>query len=245
MNIKKTFIIIIFLFLLLVLGLLFIKKPVSAPQSDIKKDEVIGIEVIYIDNTNNQQLKVVYNNTLNTATIYPNETNQVVFNATTSGSGARYENLKQGLILWNKGDDVSLYLNDSPIFTGTDINKKVNEPVSENDNSKILGSWTWQETVLSNKEKIIPKDKNLFSITFEKDGNISGKTDCNGFGGTYSNTDVVLSFGPLVSTLMYCEGSQETEFTSYLSKTVNYSIQDDNELKLLTSDNETIILKRK
>lgn len=245
MNIKKTVIIIIVLVALLFVGLSFIKKPINSPETNIKEEETVGIEVVYIDNINNQQLKVVYNNTLNTATIYPNENNQVVFTATTSGSGARYENSNQGLILWNKGYDVSLYLNDSLIFTGTDISKKNEDNISENSDSKILGSWAWEETVLSNKEKITPKNKDVFSITFKDDGNVSGKTDCNGFGGTYSNTDVVLTFGPFASTLMYCEGSQELEFTSYLGKTINYSIQNNSELKLITADNEILIFKRK
>ena len=52
-----------------------------------------------------------------------------------------------------------------------------------------------------------------FTVTFNPDGIVSGKTDCNGFGGIYgTENDGIIHMGPLMSTLMYCENSQEHVF---------------------------------
>ena len=104
--------------LALLIALSFSKNPVQSPVIEEKFNQIIGEAYIYINPSTKQELKVYYNESDNTATLYPNENNQVIFNSTTSGSGARYTNDEQGLILWNKGDEISLYLNDSLIFNG-------------------------------------------------------------------------------------------------------------------------------
>ena len=76
------------------------------------------IETIYQSYENGQELKVIYNNQNNTAKIYAGEPDEIVFTLTTSASGAKYENTERGTVLWSKGDDVVLYLNESPIFIG-------------------------------------------------------------------------------------------------------------------------------
>jgi membrane-bound inhibitor of C-type lysozyme len=120
MKIKKTIILIALLTIVFSAALYFSKKPAQSPVVDQENNsQVVGEIYTYVNASTSQELKVSYDNTNNTAIIYPNEVNKVVFNATTTGSGARYSNDEQGLILWNKGDDVSLYLNDSLIFTGT------------------------------------------------------------------------------------------------------------------------------
>lgn len=48
------------------------------------------------------------------------------------------------------------------------------------------------------------------SIKFE-DGQMSGNMGCNGFGGEYELKGNTLTFGPVMSTLMFCEGISDQE----------------------------------
>jgi len=131
MKIKKLIFQILLLLVVLGVALYFAKIPVQSPVLDEQNNiEVVGEIYTYTNASTSQQLKVSYDNTNDTATIYPDEMNRVVFNATTTGSGARYANDEQGLILWNKGDEVSLYLNDSLIFTGITPSKSIEEATS-------------------------------------------------------------------------------------------------------------------
>ncbi|RYE42564.1 MAG: META domain-containing protein, partial [Sphingobacteriales bacterium] len=52
------------------------------------------------------------------------------------------------------------------------------------------------------------------TAAFKEDGSVSGKSFCNGFGGSYTLQGDSLKFGPLMGTKMYCEqvGSAETNF---------------------------------
>lgn len=120
---KKQLILVVLLLVILAIVLYFSKKPAQSPVVDQQNNiQVVGEIYTYTNASTSQELRVSYDNTNNTAIIYPDEVNRVVFNATTTGSGARYTNDEQGLILWNKGDELSLYLNDSLIFTGTTEN---------------------------------------------------------------------------------------------------------------------------
>jgi heat shock protein HslJ len=77
--------------------------------------------------------------------------------------------------------------------------------------TNLSGTYVWIETVKENRT-IVPKAPGVFSITFT-DGTVNGTTDCNGFSGSYSEENGVLSIGSLGMTKMFCEGSQEMEYT--------------------------------
>ncbi|MDQ5901662.1 MAG: hypothetical protein QG580_377, partial [Patescibacteria group bacterium] len=85
-----------------------------------------------------------------------------------------------------------------------------------------------------------------FSISFTKDGNVSGTTDCNGFSGTYTlSGEGVLTFGPIASTIMFCEGSQEQIFLNYLSTEQRVFFDEAGNLVLLLPyDSGSIIFKK-
>jgi heat shock protein HslJ len=93
-----------------------------------------------------------------------------------------------------------------------------------------MKSWTW---VSATEEGITstPKQSDRFTLTF-KDGQVSVTTDCNGMGGTYTAEGNKLTFGPMMSTLMYCEGSQEGEFGSMLGKVRAYAFTGKGTLEL-------------
>jgi heat shock protein HslJ len=107
----------------------------------------------------------------------------------------------------------------------------------------IIGhTWSWERTVMNDDSIIIPKNQNKFTIEFSRDGNVMGKTDCNSFSGTYQiGSDGIINFGPLASTKMYCEGSEETLFTGAISKVKNYSV-DTVGNKLLMYFNEGLMI---
>lgn len=267
MKIKKIIILIAVLFIVLLAALYFSKKPVQPPiVVEDQNDQIVGNVYTYTNSENGQELKVSYDNTNNTATIYPEGLEKVVFNATTTGSGARYVN-EQGLILWNKGDDVSLFLNDSLIFTGTtnvidtenvtsntdststtskkDVNDTKNDTNNPKNNTVLIGNtWVWKETISSNGQKITPKQVGRFTLTF-KDGQVSGTTDCNSFGGSYESVNSNLKFGSMMSTMMACMNSQEAEYNQMINKISTYSLDEKGNLICRMSDSGLMIFEKK
>lgn len=89
-------------------------------------------------------------------------------------------------------------------------------------------TWVWTETISNGDTSIVPKKAGAFSLVLSE-GKVTGKTDCNSFFGSYQiGSDGKISFGPLGSTKMFCEGSQETEFTGVIELTSNYTLNNGN-----------------
>lgn len=82
--------------------------------------------------------------------------------------------------------------------------------------------WRWISAQYNDGTKIVPKtDK--FVLTFKPDGTFSASTDCNGMGGNYkAGADKTITFSNMMSTLMFCEGSQEMEFRKILEGANSY-----------------------
>ena len=116
-----------------------------------------------------------------------------------------------------------------------------NKLVEINSISQITGrEWKWVSTQLNNKI-ITPNKLGVFSITF-KDGNISGKTDCNSFSGQYKIEDSKLTFSPFSATMMFCENSQESVFEQSLADTESYSFSKENNLILKLKLNKGLMV---
>lgn len=99
-------------------------------------------------------------------------------------------------------------------------------------------TWVWQKTVMIDGTTVTPNKSGMFTLTFGADGNLSGKTDCNGFFGSYTfGSDGFIKFGPFGMTLMYCDGSQEAVFSSAIGNTDRYRIDGSGNLQLLLSGN--------
>ena len=104
--------------------------------------------------------------------------------------------------------------------------------------------WKWASTQMNNDTVVFPKKKNAFTLTFKEDGSISGKTDCNSFFGQYKVADNKLSFDRFGSTLMFCEGSQESVFMKALNEIESYFIDKNNNLILqIKFDSGSMIFK--
>lgn len=91
--------------------------------------------------------------------------------------------------------------------------------------------WRW---VKSDYEAVSskPTKPEAFSLTFLDDGTVRITTDCNTMSGQYTTDKNTLVLSQLISTLMYCEDSQENEFSGMLSKTTSYSFSTKGELLL-------------
>ncbi|HBD24520.1 MAG: hypothetical protein A2566_03800 [Candidatus Zambryskibacteria bacterium RIFOXYD1_FULL_40_13] len=93
-----------------------------------------------------------------------------------------------------------------------------------------MNVWRWISTKYSDGREVKPNGTKPFSLTMEKDKTFSVSTDCNGVGGEYIVKDKQISFTKMVSTLMYCENSQESEFTQMLGEAQSYQFTSKGEL---------------
>jgi heat shock protein HslJ len=104
----------------------------------------------------------------------------------------------------------------------------------EADPSKMtltMKKWAWVSALYNDGRTITPKN-DKFSITFSADGTFSASTDCNGIGGDYTAKSGTISMTNMVSTLMFCEGSQEDEFRKLLTNASGYHFTPRGELIL-------------
>lgn len=90
--------------------------------------------------------------------------------------------------------------------------------------TEVLGgtSWYWEKSEYANDTEVEPTDKTKFKLTFKTDGSFESSTDCNSLSGNYYVAGSELKFGSMVSTLMFCEGSIETEYIKGLKEIYTY-----------------------
>ena len=68
------------------------------------------------------------------------------------------------------------------------------------------------------------------SLAFGSDGKVSGNMGCNGFSGDYTQAGNTLTFGPIMRTLMACEGQrmeQEDAAMQVLVDTATFTLDGD------------------
>lgn len=107
-----------------------------------------------------------------------------------------------------------------------------------------MKTWTWIKTVYNDDTVITPRLTDKFNLTF-KNNTFSATTDCNGVGGEYKETNnKQITFTKMMSTLMFCEGSQEAEFSKGLSEVSSYHFTSKGELILeIKMDSGTMIFR--
>jgi|GEM_PF-1301994 len=91
--------------------------------------------------------------------------------------------------------------------------------------SLVGKTWMWTHTTYADGHMLTPKTPNRFGLTFGADGHVSITTDCNSMGGAYAVRGSTMTFSEMISTLMYCEGSQESDFSAMLGQVVSFAIQ--------------------
>ncbi len=116
------------------------------------------------------------------------------------------------------------------------IGEWVKDFEGEADVSKMnlnMKTWIWVKAEYSDGKVVTPLAKKPFTLTFKNDKTFSAATDCNGVGGEYTVNGNKITFNKMMSTLMYCEGSQEAEFTKMLNETQSFLFTPKGELVLV------------
>lgn len=107
-----------------------------------------------------------------------------------------------------------------------------------------MKKWVWVKTQMNDGKVTTPKKADAFTITFTKDGKVSLGTDCNTIGGTYTTNGNKLAFSQMMSTMMYCDGSQEGDFSQAIENVASYLFTSKGELILeIKMDSGTMIFK--
>ncbi|MCX6753021.1 MAG: META domain-containing protein [Candidatus Nomurabacteria bacterium] len=107
-----------------------------------------------------------------------------------------------------------------------------------------MKTWNWINTIYRDGKIIKPIKENIFSITFKKDNTFSVTTDCNSAGGEYLLNGNKIIFNNMMSTMMYCDGSQEGDFIKMLNETQSYMFTSKGELIFnLKPDTGSIVFK--
>ncbi len=89
-------------------------------------------------------------------------------------------------------------------------------------------TWVATELVVDGSA-VAPIEGTVITANFE-DGGVSGIASCNNYFGSYTVDGDSLTFGPLGSTLMACEGpiqDQETAYLTLLSQVDAYAVDGD------------------
>ena len=86
------------------------------------------------------------------------------------------------------------------------------------------------------------------SIEFKSGGPMSGNVGCNSFGGDYEVKGDTITFGPVMSTMMFCEGpvgNQEMGTLAVFQESAKFVLDGDT-LTITSADgNSVIVLARK
>lgn len=85
-----------------------------------------------------------------------------------------------------------------------------------------MHTWTWIRTNYNNDTQVTPVKASVFTLAFRDDGSWTATTDCNSLRGSYELTENRITFGPVMSTRMHCEGSQEGVFIKMLEQFRSY-----------------------
>ena len=104
---------------------------------------------------------------------------------------------------------------------------------------------TWKLVSYGPPAKPAPAEADVdTSIEFGSDGTLNGNVGCNGFGGDYKVEGDMITFGSIVSTMMFCEGpagDQELGTLAVLRESANY-VLDGDMLTITSGDGSAVIV---
>jgi heat shock protein HslJ len=215
------------------------EESVSMPEAlDIVPESEIVPETVTFYSASDEKATALF--THNDVTLTTESLGTITLTLNESSAGGLYTDENTAMTLWDRGDKITLWKGEEVLYEGYGEDDSV-EP-AEN----LAGTtWVWEKTEASGAGSSAPKRPSTFSLTFESDGTLRGVTDCNSFSGTYTLTKGdTLTFGPLLSTKMYCEGSQEIEFTTALGVVETFKITHDGSLVLFMRNEEGAITLR-
>lgn len=269
-NIKKLSMFLILLILVALGFVLFLKydevedieESKDYNQVELNDKNITKAEASYVSSKNEQANVTYYSDDTAVLNSLGSGYKNISFKVATSASGARYENRELNLVLWEKAPEINIYKNDSLIFSGKKVETEntnnnqtpVSMPKEYNPDlnyNLVSYEWIWQKTekgirpVTDPNLIVYPKKPGAFVATFSKDGKVHMRTDCNTLNSSYSLDKNKMTFGSFMSTMMYCEGSQERDFSKTISsgKVFYVGLDNNNSILVLTSD-QTILFTR-
>lgn len=118
-------------------------------------------------------------------------------------------------------------------------------PAVDDQDADLFGaSWSWQYTDHVDGTRVTAPAGDRFVLSFDGHGRVTSTTDCNNLGGSVSIDGEVISMGQFISTLMYCEGSVESQYAADLGLVNSYAIDGDTLRFNLNRDYGTMIFTR-
>jgi heat shock protein HslJ len=105
------------------------------------------------------------------------------------------------------------------------------------------GAWQWQSTQHADGSKITAADPSRYTVTFQPDGRLMMRADCNTVLGSYTVSGNELSIQLAPSTLVGCPpDSQADQFTADLARVSGYVVAGDNlQLKLGSGGDQMLL----
>jgi heat shock protein HslJ len=95
-----------------------------------------------------------------------------------------------------------------------------------------MKTWTWISVTYSDGTTITPKQVRAFTLDFKNNGTFSATTDCNRLSGKFVAANSAIKFSQIISTKMFCQGSQELDFIKVLERSAGYLFTSKGELVL-------------
>ncbi len=222
---KKNYIWIAILAVLLVVAIVFINKGDKKPTSV----EANVVTALYTNDL--YTVEALFDNDEDTVTFTEESLGTVTLPRAISASGARYANEDESIVFWEHQGELTITSGEEDVFVGVLVKvdgEDVQSSYLMTSDHPILGSWVWQSAVTSEDVEIVPTKVEAFVLTFEEDGSVHSTTDCNNLMGQYEVvSDTNLAFGNLASTQMFCDGAEEDAYVAELIKVVTYEVEGD------------------
>ncbi len=117
------------------------------------------------------------------------------------------------------------------------------ETSPQSDTDLVGFTWYWINATFADGTVLTPNKELVYGLQFESNGDINILSDCNNIAGRYSTKNKSLQISELVTTLKFCENTQETEFMQLVEKVQSYTLVD-NLLGLTLSDGAIVTLSK-
>ena len=101
---------------------------------------------------------------------------------------------------------------------------------------------TWVVHEMNIDGTMTPPADGVVSSAIFSGGTVAGSAGCNNYNGSYETDGSSMTIGPLVSTLMFCEGAmdQETAYLTLLGSVDSYAVSGSD---LTLSNGDTVLIK--
>lgn len=124
------------------------------------------------------------------------------------------------------------------------MNGSAISPTPEDPTEITSKKWTWVNTQMNDGTNITPSTEGAFTLNFGTDLTVQAGTDCNNGNGSYSlGENNSLTFGPMATTQMFCEASNETRFYQDINNVGSYMIKDGQLVLMLKFDSGSMIFE--